>query len=112
MKLARGLLRNTGVRTLLVVLVALAVFQAWLYIEAPGKIDPRIPPVLAQDGKANITVELNFPPERYHIQALQTFGRVGGADGNTVLLRNVTADGVQSLARTYWVRRITLTDGN
>jgi hypothetical protein len=94
----------------LIVLVALGAFQAWLYAEAPGKIEARVPAALAENGRANVKVELNFPPERYHIQALQNFGRVGGADGNTVQLRNVNEEGIASLARTYWVKSITLID--
>ncbi len=108
MKTVRSLLHNTGMQTVLVVVLALALFQVWLYAQAPAKIDPRVTTTIAENGRANILVELNFPPERYHIQALQNFGRIGGADGNEVTLRNVNQDGIESLARTYWVKSIRL----
>ena len=108
MKRAARWLRNPGLQVVVVVLVALTAFQAWLYAQAPGKIDPGVTAALAENGRANVKVELNFPPERYDIQALQNLGRVGGADGNTVQVRNVNEEGIQSMARTYWIKSITI----
>ncbi|MCL4395007.1 MAG: hypothetical protein M1482_09440 [Chloroflexi bacterium] len=108
MKRARTLLGNIGIQSVLVVALGLFVFNVWSYAQAPAKIDPRLAAGADPNQKVNIVVELNFPPERFHVDALQNYGRVAGADGDKVQLRNVTLDGVQALARTYWVKSITL----
>ena len=88
------------------ILLALAVlaigWQVWLSVAAPGK-------VVAFPGsgeRVNILVTLPFPPERFHVQQFQTFGRVSGTQENSVEVRGVKRADLASLARPYWVRRV------
>ena len=49
-------------------------WQLWLTIAAPHKIAD----FPAAPEKVNILVTLPFPPERFHVQLFQTYGRVSG----------------------------------
>ena len=79
-------------------------FQAWLTLSAPGKVAPELG--LATTGRVNVTVTLPFPPERFHVLALQRFGRVVGTEDNGVELRGVARENLTGLARPYWVTRV------
>jgi hypothetical protein len=88
------------------ILLALAAFyvgwQVWLSVAAPGK-------VAAFPGageRVNILVTLPFPPERFHVQQFQTYGRVSGTQDNAVEVRGVKRADLASLARLYWVKRV------
>ncbi|MBL8706756.1 MAG: hypothetical protein JNM30_18025 [Rhodospirillales bacterium] len=87
---------------LLALLVAYLGWQAWLSIAAPGKIAD----FPSGRERANILVTLPFPPERFHVQMFQGFGRVSGTEGNTIEVRNVRRSDFKSVARPYWVQRI------
>jgi hypothetical protein len=88
------------------VLLALAVFyigwQVWLSVAAPAKVAGF--PSGAE--RVNILVTLSFPPERFHVQTFQTFGRVSGTQDNAIEVRNVNRADLLNLARPYWVRRV------
>lgn len=106
MLLLRRLMRTTGAQVLVAVVLAYLLFQAWSIVQAGPKIDDRVPQLVDRRGRVNVRVELNFRPERFHILAMQDYGRVTGTDGNAVEVRGITLDGVRDLARKYWVRRI------
>ena len=55
--------------------------------------------------KVNILVTLPFPPERFHVQLFQTYGRVSGTQDNAVEVRGVKRADL-GLARPYWVKRV------
>ena len=89
------------------ILLAIAVFyvawQVWLTIAAPQKIAG----LAGESEKVNILVTLPFPPERFHFQRLQAFGRVSGSDmANSLEVRGVKRVDLTSVARSYWVRRV------
>ena len=88
---------------LLAVLAFYLAWQLWLTLAAPGKIAADIP---AGAEKVNILVTLPFPPERFHVQLFQTFGRVSGTQNNAIEVRGVKRADLASLARPYWVRRV------
>lgn len=108
--LLRQALRSVGVRLLLAVLVAVLAIQGWTYATASGKVEPAVWDVVDAEGSVRISVELPFPPERFHILAMQKHGRLSGTDDHTVELRSVTRAGVTVIARLYWVREITLAE--
>ena len=86
-------------------LAALACYlgwQAWLSLAAPGKIAP----FPGDSERVNMLVTLSFPPERFHVQQLQAFGRVSGTQDNTVEVRGVTRANIAAVARPYWVKRV------
>ena len=89
------------------ILLAIAVFyvawQVWLTIAAPQKIAG----LAGESEKVNILVTLPFPPERFHFQRLQAFGRVSGSDmANSLEVRGVKRVDLTSVARSYGVRRV------
>lgn len=90
-------------RVLLVVLAAYLLWQGWLSLAAPGKIVDGFP-----EGRprVNVLVTLSFPPERFHVQVFQGFGRVSGTQDNAIEVRNVRREELTTVARPYWVRRV------
>ncbi|PSL03637.1 hypothetical protein CLV30_107118 [Haloactinopolyspora alba] len=103
MTLLAKAIRSTGGRTLIVLLVAWLGWQLYLTLAAGGKIDPEIEQASEADAPVSVAVTLDFPPERFHTLELQEFGRVAGVEDNTVELREVAPDDVDSIARIYWV---------
>jgi len=87
---------------LLAVAVCYLLWQLWLTIAAPHKI------VGIGDGpeKVNVLVTLPFPPERFHVQLFQTYGRVSGTQENAVEVRGVKRADLTTVARPYWVMRV------
>ena len=88
------------------ILLAIAGFylawQAWLTIAAPHKIEG----LAGESEKVNVLVTLSFPPERFHVQRFQTYGRVSGTQENAVEVRGVRRAELTTVARPYWVRRV------
>ena len=98
----RDVLRSRKTHVLVAVLALYLGWQAWLRLAAPAKITGF--PSGAE--RVNILVTLPFPPERFHVQTLQTFGRVSGTQDNAIEVRGVKRADLPSLARPYWVRRV------
>ena len=99
----RDALRSRKTHVLLAVAALYLAWQVWLTVAAPGKIAADFP---TGGERVNILVTLPFPPERFHVQAFQTFGRVSGTQDNAIEVRNVKRTDLLGLARPYWVRRV------
>ena len=99
----REALKSRKTRVLLAVLVGYLAWQVWLTLAAPGKISAE---VRTGAEKVNILVTLPFPPERFHIQMFQTYGRVSGTQDNAVEVRGVKRADLAAVARPYWVTRV------
>jgi hypothetical protein len=89
-----------------IVIVSLFLFTVWqIYLEvlASGKVDASL-----RDGKnkVNVQVVLPFTPDRFHVMAMQQFGRVSGTENTSIEVRGVKRDDLSSLARPFWVKRI------
>jgi len=102
-KLAQTVWSSRKGRTLLLLLAAYLAWQGWLTLDAPGKINSDFP---HQRERVNILVTLSFPPERFHVQIFQGFGRVSGTQDNSIEVRNVKRADLAAVARPYWVRRV------
>lgn len=96
------LLRSRKFRILLAIAGGYLVWQVWLTIAAPKKIEG----LAGESQKVNILVTLPFAPERFHVQRFQTYGRVSGTQDNAVEVRGVKRADLTSVARPYWVRRV------
>ncbi len=98
----RNALRSRKARILLAGVGCYIAWQLWLTIAAPYKL------VNFADApeKVNIVVTLPFPPERFHVQMFQTYGRVSGTQENAVEVRGVKRADLTSVARPYWVTRV------
>jgi hypothetical protein len=98
----REALKSRKTHVLLTLAALYLGWQAWLGVAAPGKIA-----AFPSGGeRVNILVTLPFPPERFHVQQFQTFGRVSGTQDNAIEVRGVKRADLTSLARPYWVKRV------
>jgi uncharacterized protein YhdP len=87
---------------LLAIALGYLAWQAWLTIAAPRKIAG----LEGESDKVNILVTLPFPPERFHVQRFQAYGRVSGTQDNAVEVRGVKREQLKTVARPYWVTRV------
>ncbi len=103
MTLIRAILASGRGRIIVGALLAYAGWQAWLTVAAPGKVAEQ----LRNDRpRVNVAVTLSFPPERFHVLAMQRFGRVSGTEKNSVEVRGVKREDLNAIARPYWVRSV------
>jgi len=98
----RDILTSRKTHVLIAAAAAYVCWQLWLTVAAPGKV-AAFP---TDRERVNIRVTLPFPPERFHVQQFQTFGRVSGTEENTIEVRGVKRADLASLARPYWVTRV------
>ena len=103
MRLLRPLVRSPKGRIVAGAVACYLVWQAWLTLAAPGKLAPGL---RGDGGKASVLVTLPFTPERFHVIALQRYGRVSGTVDNQIELRGVRREDLRAVARPYWVRRV------
>ena len=98
----REALRSRKTHVLLAVAALCIAWQIYLTLATPGKI-AGFP---GDAAKVNVLVMLPFPPERFHVQLLQAYGRVSGTQDNAVEVRGVKRADLGTVARHYWVRRV------
>jgi hypothetical protein len=79
------------------------VWQIYLGLTAPGKVAESL---REGKGKVNVQVVLPFTPDRFHVIAMQQFGRVSGTQDTSIEVRGVKRDDLSGLARPFWVKRI------
>jgi len=95
-------LKSRKTKILLALVGFYLAWEIWLTIAAPTKI--------ADFGngpeKVNVLITLPFPPERFHVQLFQTYGRVSGTQENAVEVRGVKRADLTTVARPYWVTRV------
>jgi hypothetical protein len=95
-------LRSRRFHILLAIAGCYLAWQVWLTIAAPLKIAG----LAGESEKVNVLVTLAFPPERFHFQRFQTYGRVSGTEQNAVEVRGVKRVDLNTVARPYWVKRV------
>src|SRR6188768_4500883 len=98
----RDALKSRKIHVLLAVAALYLTWQVWLTVAAPGKITG----FPTGGERVNILVTLPFPPERFHIQLFQSYGRVSGTQENAVEVRGVKRADLTTVARPYWVTRV------
>ena len=98
----RDVVRSRRFHILLAIALGYLAWQVWLTIAAPLKIAG----LAGESEKVNVLVTLAFPPERFHFQRFQAYGRVSGTDQNAVEVRGVKRVDLTTVARPYWVRRV------
>jgi hypothetical protein len=101
-RIARAILCSGRGRIVLAVLAAYLGWQAWLTLAAPGKVAAG----LRGAERVNVMVTLPFPPERFHVLAMQRFGRLAGTEDNAIELRGVKREDLDAVARPYWVTKV------
>lgn len=95
-------LRSRKTHILLVLAACYLAWELWLTIAAPHKIAD----FASGTEKVNVLITLPFPPERFHVQLFQTYGRVSGTQENAVEVRGVKRADLTTVARPYWVTRV------
>jgi hypothetical protein len=103
MKLMHSIVQSKRGKTVLAGLFLYVVWQLYLGFSASGKVDASL-----RDGKTKVNVQviLPFTPDRFHVMAMQQFGRVSGTEDTSIEVRGVKRDDLSSLARPFWVKRI------
>jgi hypothetical protein len=103
MKLLHSIWQSNRGKLVIAILFLSAIWQVYLGLAATGKVDPSL-----RDGKnkVNVQVVLPFTPDRFHVMAMQQFGRVSGTEDTSIEVRGVKRDDLSSLARPFWVKRI------
>ena len=109
MKLWRAIHQSTQGRIVLAGVLVYAAWQAMLSALAPGKVTEDL-----RSGKAkvNVQVSLPFTPDRFHVMAMQRYGRVSGTDDRSIEVRGVKQADLSRLARPYWVTRVEALKGD
>jgi len=95
-------LQSRKAHILIAVAICYLAWQLWLTIAAPRKIAD----FAGSSEKVNILVRMPFEPERFHVQLMQTYGRVSGTQEKAVELRGVKRADLTTVARPYWVTRV------
>ena len=98
----RDVVRSRRFHILLAIALGYLAWQVWLTIAAPQKLAG----LAGESEKVNVLVTLAFPPERFHFQRFQAYGRVSGTEQNAVEVRGVKRVDLTTVARPYWVRRV------
>ncbi len=103
MTLMHSIVQSKRGKTVLAGLFLYTFWQLYLGFSASGKVDASL-----RDGKSKVNVQviLPFTPDRFHVMAMQQFGRVSGTEDTSIEVRGVKRDDLSSLARPFWVKRI------
>jgi hypothetical protein len=98
-----------GRRLVIVVALALGVVAADQAIQSASarRLAPAVEPALrgGRDG-LEITIALAFKPERFHMEYVQSAGRVVASGDGEIRLRGVSRRALETLSRRYWVDSI------
>jgi hypothetical protein len=109
----KKLLGSRGAFAVLLVLLAWAGYRAWMDIEASGKITPDAAALAVRSSPVTLAVELPFPPEAFHVEKLQSFGRIRRVRGTTVQMAFADLEKANELARRfYWIDKIDIPPKN
>jgi hypothetical protein len=103
MRWLRAALATGRGRVLAGTVAAYAAWQLWLTAAAPAKVAEEL---RSGRERVNVLVTLAFPPERFHVLAMQRFGRVSGTENRSVELRGVRRNELNAVARPYWVESV------
>ena len=103
MRLWQSIRQSTQGRIVFAGILLYAVWQIYLGVTAPGKVAESL---REGKGKVNVQVVLPFTPGRFHVMAMQQFGRVSGTEDTSIEVRGVKRDDLSGLARPFWVKRI------
>ena len=103
MNLVSEIARSAKGRVIFAVIAAWLGFQLWLTVMAPTKVSADL---AGTSEKVNVLIELPFTPERFHVLAVQQYGRVSGADDHSIELRGVKRTDLNAVARPYWVTSV------
>jgi hypothetical protein len=100
----KRLLRSRSVWITIVLVLAVAVNAAWQLHTGNAKLAAAglAPPRAAE----NVIVDLNVPPEQFHMTRLQMLGTMVGAQGHSVSLRGVSSDHLKTIATRSWVAAV------
>ena len=104
MGLMRDALRSTRGRIVIGAIVLLMLWKLALVVIAPTKVASGLAPNAR--GQVNVRVTLTCTPERFHVLAFQSYGRVSGTQDRSIELRGVSVANLNAVARPYWVQRV------
>jgi len=83
------------------------VWYGYSLISAQRKTDPAILAQIREHKSVDMWAELPFTPEEFHIHYMQDRGTLTGVSGNWIHLVGVSPSAAWTIARQYWVERVT-----
>lgn len=98
-------------RSVVFAALLIALWSAWYgYSQgaAARKTDPAILASIRAGKPVDMWAELPFTPEEFHIHYMQNLGTLTGVSGNWIHLINVPPSAAWTIARQYWVQRVTV----
>jgi hypothetical protein len=84
--------------------VAHRIFGIW---HAGIVTSPAVQELAWRGQPVDIAVRLSSPPERFHLQYMQTLGQIMRINGRTFYLKDVAPRAVRQVASEYWVLAVT-----
>lgn len=93
--------------TAVAVIAVLNLLPLYGQLSGDSKIDPALRKQLGDGSPAySVKVDLDFPPEYYHIRKLQAIGTVAGVQGDSVRVLQLTPDDIRQIVQLYWVKNV------
>ena len=97
----------------LIVVVVLNALPWYGDVTANSRLSPAMEADLGHDASSySVQVEFSYPPEYFHVQALQAIGTVAGVQGDTIRVIRITAAQVRQIAGFYWVKEVAPLSGS
>ncbi len=100
-------MRSRPVASLAVAAAIWLAYDAYGLVTAPGRLSPQVAAAADAGLSQDVAVALPFVPEQFHLKLFQSYGTVSGVQGTTVVVRRASPDAIRSIAKLYWVERIT-----
>ncbi|MAI10428.1 MAG: hypothetical protein CBD27_06295 [Rhodospirillaceae bacterium TMED167] len=90
------------------VIACIVAFQSYGFATGPGKVTDKLKTAMISDNKMDVLVWAKFPAEAFHMEIYQELGALSGEQDGAVRVGGVMPQGVEFLARKYWIDKIDL----
>ena len=90
------------------VVAFIVAFQAYGFLTGPGKITDKLEAEMTRGKEVDVLVWAKFPAEAFHMEIYQELGALSGEQDGAVRVGGIAPDGIEFLARKYWIDKIDL----
>jgi len=90
------------------VVAFIVAFHGFGFLTGPGKITDKLEAEMAKGKEVDVLVWAKFPAEAFHMEIYQELGALSGEQDGAVRVGGIMPDGIEFLARKYWIDRIDL----
>ena len=96
------------IRFIGLVIACIIAFQVYGLATGPDKGSENLKAKMSNSQKIDILVWAKFPAEAFHMEIYQELGALSGEQDGAVRVGGVMPEGVEFLARKYWIKKIDL----